>query len=303
MSPGDRTPGNPFGEESTINELVYLSIGEGQHVDEIRFSLLSADRFRGTEDVDWSIRVYTDRPDLFEDLPAALRAVTPETATSWAGPHGYVYRGKILALAHALNDPDVARAAIIDGDTYFTRSPSRLFDRVAPGRTAVHVREGRPRAPEIAALRSVLEEHTPVDRAGESWAIEETEPLWNSGVIGLHRSDVALCDEALHLTDQLLDHRFAERSHIAEMVGFGVALARRSKITECRDVVTHYWPADKRDPFATRLRQAWSEPSTDPRTAFEQLWDERPRETATERVKYWVKRTGAKAGIELGRRT
>jgi hypothetical protein len=281
---------------------VYLSLGTGQHVDEIRFSVLSADRFR-TEDADWSIRVYTDRPELFADLRADLCTVTPETASSWSGPHAYVYRGKIMALADALGDPGITRAAIIDGDTYFTKSPTRLFSRIAPGRTVVHVREGRPRPPELAALRTVLTRHTPVDQGGVPWDIEETETLWNSGVIGLHRSDAGLCDEALHLNDQLLDHGFAERSHIAEMVGFGVVLARRSTISECRDVVTHYWPADRRDRFATRLRETWADPSSDPEAGFARLWDDRPRETVNQRIKFRIKRVAAMAGVELGRRS
>jgi hypothetical protein len=281
---------------------VYLSIGVGQHVDEIRFSMLSADRFR-TEDADWSIRVYTDRPELFTDVRADVRTVTKETATSWSGPHSYVYRGKIKALADALGDPEVTRAAIIDGDTYFTKSPARLFSRIEPGRTVVHVREGRPRPPEIAALRSVLTRYTPVDLAGAPWNIEETETLWNSGVIGMHRSDACLCDEALHLNDQLLDHGFAERSHIAEMVGFGVALARRSTIAESRDVVTHYWPADKRDRFAVRLRETWADPSTGPEAGFARLWNDRPRESVNERIKFRIKRVASMAGVELGQRS
>jgi hypothetical protein len=279
---------------------VYLSIGKGQHVDEIRFSLLSADRFH-SDDAEWSIRVYTDHPESFADLRADVQIVPPETATSWSGPHGYVYRGKIAALAEALTEPGTSRAAIIDGDTYFTRSPAHLFSRIAPGRTVIHLREGRPRAAETAALRTVLSEYTPVDTAGAPWGIVETETLWNSGVVGVHRSDAALCHEALYLNDQLLDHRFAEQSHTAEMVAFGVVLARRSKITECHDVVTHYWPADIRDPFAVRLRETWSAPSADPASAFARLWEDRPREGLNRRTKFWIKRLAAKAGVEVGR--
>lgn len=288
--------------ETIIDQLVYLSLGEGRHVDELRFALLSAARFR-TEGAGWSIRVYTDRPDLFVDAPADVRSVTAETASEWAGPHGYVYRGKILALADALADPGTERAAIIDGDTYFTKSPTHLFSRIGPGRTMVHRREGRPYPPEVAALRTVLTQYTPVDSTGSSWRITETEPLWNSGVVGMHRSDAGFCAEALDLNDQLLDHGFGERSHTAEMVAFGVVLDRRSRIKECFDVLTHYWPAAIRGPFLLRLRDAWSDPSLAPDAAFAQLWEHRPRESRKERTKLWIKRVAAKGGVELGRRT
>jgi hypothetical protein len=281
---------------------VYLSLGEGRHVDELRFAVLSAARFH-TGDAGWSIRVYTDRPDLFADLPAEVRALSAETAAAWSGSAGYVYRGKIAALADALADPDTTRAAIVDGDTYATRSPEKLFARIAPGRTLMHQREGRPHPPEMAALRTVLAVHTPVDAAGRSWGITETETLWNSGVVGLHRADAAFCDEALSLTDQLLEHGFAERSHTAEMVAFGVVLARRSKIRECRDVITHYWPAKIRKPFLIRLREVWADRSIDQQTAFDRLWADRPRESLEDRLKTRVKRTAAGVGLELGRRS
>ena len=281
---------------------MYLSLGAGRHVDEARFSVLSAARFHG-DGAGWAVRVYTDRPDLFADLPAEVEALSPDTVRSWAGRHDYVYRGKIAALADALARPGTARAAVIDGDTYFTRSPSRLFRWVAPGRSVVHRREGRPHPPEQAALRSVLAGHVPVDRTGVPWGVTETQTLWNSGVVGLHRADAALCDEALDLTDQLLDHGFGERSHTAEMVAVGVVLERRTVIRETSGTVTHYWPAAIRKPFLPQLQQAWSDPTLDPAAAFERLWPQRPRESHLDRGKLWVKRTAGRAGLELGRRT
>jgi hypothetical protein len=80
--------------------------------------------------------------------------------------------------------------------------------------------------------------------------VEADEVLWNSGVVALHASDAHLCEEVRGLTDQLLDHGFADHSHIAEMAAFGVVLSRRSRLAECHDVVSHYWPTELRSASA-----------------------------------------------------
>ncbi len=278
---------------------MYVSLGAGRHVDEMRFSVLSAARFRSDGDAGWQARLYTDRPDAFSDLPVTVEAVDGTTAGRWSGPHGYVYAAKISALADALAAPGVDRAAVIDGDTYFTRPPGELFRRISPGSSLMHVREGRPAPPERAALEKVLSTHDPVDSTGASWGLTAQEILWNSGVVGLSREDAGLCAEAGALTDQLLAHGFGELSHTAEMVAFGTVLDRRTSVGECFDVVTHYWPTELRRPFDDRLATVWSTADVAPDEAFETLWRDRPRPRPVSRAKFRVKRLAGRIGVEL----
>src|SRR3954468_18996136 len=129
--------------------LVYLSLGSGPHVGEIRFSALSAAKYLVAAS-SWRIVVYTDDPGSFEGLPVEVRRVDAGTAASWKEPHGYFFRSKIKVLEASLQT-DAASSAIIDGDTYFRKSPDVLFRRIAHGRSVLHQREGLPAPPEQAA--------------------------------------------------------------------------------------------------------------------------------------------------------
>lgn len=284
--------------EAVIDSLLYLSLGEGRHVNEIRFSLMTAARTRSADD-QWQVVLYTDRPDLFAGLPAQLHAVDDETAAAWSRAGEYVYRGKICALDAELRRPGVDRAAIIDGDTYFKRDVSSVFDRVRPGRTVMHLREGRPGPPEERALRRVLEGGQLADLSGQPWGITRREILWNSGVVGMHREDARLLPEVLHLNDELLRRGFAEESHIAEMLAFSVVLDRRTRIKDCYDIVMHYWFWDLREAFHRHLSRAWSGADTDPEAACALLWPERPKPKLVPRVKFAIKRAAARVGVEL----
>ena len=116
-----------------MNNLVYLSYGAGPHEQEITFSVLSAYHWLGVGDLDMRIVVYTDRPETFSTLEVATVVLDASTLKEWAGPAGFGHRRKILALRDALQRFD-GPSAILDGDTYFRRSPTKLFGRIGPGR-------------------------------------------------------------------------------------------------------------------------------------------------------------------------
>jgi hypothetical protein len=283
--------------EFSINSLIYLSLGQGKHVNEIRFSVLTAARFL-LEDSDWRILIYTDDRETFAGLPVEILEVDEATAREWAGAKGYVYRSKIIVLADSLREQQSQRSAIVDGDTYFKHSPEALFRRIVPGTSLMHVREGRPMPPERRGFEHVIGMGQPVDLRGSSWDLLEDETMWNSGVVGLDVSDVRLCDDALDLNDQLLKKGFGDHSHTAEMVALGVVLSRRTRIRECFDVVVHYWPGEMRPVFGVRLGEVFGS-SAPQAKKYETLWRARPKESLERRVKFRVKRLMHKVGIEL----
>jgi hypothetical protein len=279
-----------------MDKIVYLCMGAGRHVDENRFSIASAARHLPA-DASWGITVYTNRAESFADLPVDIRLVGEAEAHDWRGRHDYVYRSTILALADALTAQGAERAAIVDGDTYFKRSPAELLAKIHPGTTLLHVREGRPGPPELEALRQTIAKVDLSDTSGRSWDLRRDETMWNAGVVGLHRSDRQLCEEVLHLTDELLDSGFAALSHTAEQLAWVVAFNRRSTMRECFDVVAHYWPADLREPFDERLRQVWSNPSLSAEEGFDALWRHRPRPGLVRRGKFVAKRLATRMGV------
>jgi hypothetical protein len=277
---------------------VYLSFGEGRHVDELHFSILSAARFLKA-DSDWRIVLYTDRSEPFAQLPVEPVLIDGETVASWIGPHHYVWRTKIKVIAGALASPGTSRCVYVDGDTYFLRSPAALFSRVAPGKSLLHLREGWPPPPEVAAVDHVLRDLQPVDTSGAPWRFGSDRASWNAGVVGLHGDDAHLCREVEHLTDQLLEHGFGDLSHTSEQVAFTVCLDQRTTLRPAHDVVMHYWDEDLRQPFQGVLRETLADDSLSSRERFRRLWAERPRESGVRRVKGTVKRLAWQLGVRV----
>ncbi|WP_146211019.1 hypothetical protein [Quadrisphaera granulorum] len=279
-----------------MDHLVYISFGEGRHVDEVRFSVQTAARHLPTGGGSWRITLWTDRPEQWKDLPVEVVEVSSEQARAWMGPHQYVWRAKIEVLSAALEASGGGRCLYVDGDTWWKRSPSVVFDRIGPGRSVMHLREGRPPAPEVAALQHVLGRHEPLDLTGRPWAFPADRDSWNAGVIGLHPADAAVCAEVAHLTDQLLEHGFDDHSHTSEQLAFAVGLASRTTVSESRDAVIHYWPSEMREPFGAALADDRASRHS-PQERFERLWGRRPRPTLQRRAKDTAKRALRRVGV------
>lgn len=297
-------------EEDNINELLYFSLGSGGFIAETRFSVMSAARFRG-DGADWRIVVYTDQPELYDDLPVELRHVNRAWEEEWIAPHRYVFRFKMKVLGHSLGLQGTERSALVDGDTYFVSSPEELFRRIGPGRSVMHLLEGHPAPRELNALSRVLDATELVDSTGASWNVARDEVFWNSGVVGMHRADLALSAEAIALNDQMIEHGFAADTDttrerfwhdtLTEMVAHTVVLGRRTRLQEVRDLVVHYWPSDMSNPFQSHLERVMSDTSLTPEEQFTALWPHRPRPNLERRAKRFAKRLLWKAGLEVGR--
>lgn len=281
----------------SMDRLVYISFGEGRHVDEVRFSVQTAARhLPAGGGGGWRIQMWTDRPQAWSDLPVEVVEVSPEQARAWMGPHQYVWRAKIEVLAAALAASDGGRCLYVDGDTWWSRSPQAVFDRIGPGRSVMHLREGRPPAPEVAALDHVLQRHQPLHLDGAPWDFPADRDSWNAGVIGLHPADAAVCPEVTHLTDQLLEHGFGDHSHTSEQLAFAVGLAWRTTVSESRDAVVHYWPSEMREPFGAALAAERSGSSADEQR-YQRLWGARPRPSVERVAKDTAKRLLRRVGV------
>ncbi|TNM67418.1 hypothetical protein FHN55_10180 [Streptomyces sp. NP160] len=280
-----------------MDHLVYISFGEGRHVDEVRFSVQTAARHLGAPRGDWRIDVWTDSPQAWKDLPVEVVEVAPEQVDTWMGPHRYVWRSKIEVLRAALERSGGGRCLYVDGDTWWRRSPTVVFDRIGPGRSVMHLREGRPPAPEVAALDHVLQRYQPVDTSGRPWVFPADRDSWNAGVIGLDPADAAVCADVALLTDQLLEHGFGDHSHTSEQLAFAVGLAARTSVAEARDAVVHYWPTEMRAPFSAALAGARSADGVPAGELFDRLWAQRPRVTAERAAKDAAKRLLRRVGV------
>jgi hypothetical protein len=233
-----------------MNTLLYASYGEGPHLDELTYALLSTSQLIGS-DPDCRIVVYTDNPERFGGMRVHAERVTPETLAAWGGPLGFGHRRKICALKDALGKFG-GRLLYCDADTFFIGQPRKVFARIRPGHTLMHVAEYRLSHFQAAPLAEFLAAHNVYDLLNRRWETSPMTVIFNAGVIGLHEADIALLDEVIHLTDALFPR---VRVHNVEQFAFGLVLQQRSRLRQSYDLIHHYWWPDRRTPFNEQLRR------------------------------------------------
>ena len=245
------------------DSLVYLVYGQGPHNDEAVFSILSALHLMGRDRSQYRIVVYTDHPNAFGGLPVHTEILSASVLHEWSGPLGFNHRRKIVVVKHALQRFG-GRVLLCDSDTWFVKHPKTAFARVGPGRAVMHVAEYYLSDRCASAVADSLAGHTFRDRAGSRWSIGATTVMFNSGLIGVHESDVLALDEALHLTDQMYVHA---RFLTIEQLAFSVCLQHYTKLRQSYDVVYHYWPPAHRALFGSHLSRVLREKTLPSREA------------------------------------
>ena len=223
--------------------LVYVSYGEGRHVAQLFFSVLSALRFRsGRANSVPRIAVYTDRPETYRDLPVERYGVSDAQLRSWRGELRFDHVIKLEVLRVALAHHGVP-CIFVDADTYFRGNPHRLLGRVRRGRSVLHIREcglgevDTPSQEDLARGAIAGRFH---DLAGRPVTMERGFPLWNAGVIGVDPADSHLLSEAINLTPQIYERT---QSHVSEQLAISYFLARHTRLRAASDTVYHYWHA------------------------------------------------------------
>jgi hypothetical protein len=274
--------------------LMYLSYGTGPHVSEVIFSIFSCLYHLQPSDA-VRIVVYTDDPSPFEKLPVHIEQISTEQMRDWAGPKDYLHRRKIMALATAL-EKFATPVIMIDGDTYFRRSPEHLFTRVGVGKSLMNLREG-----ELGYLvaQGYLRHHLPglsfTLSDGDRYDLRAESPMHNAGVLGIHPSDAGLLKKTLELCDAIY---LASSGLTSEQIAFTQVLLRHTQVASCRDVLFHYHEKFIRDPFRERLPR-WLEESAnlplEERVAV--MYHHRPKPPLSKKLKAAIKRPLKRLGF------
>ena len=178
-----------------MNNLVYLTYGHGPHVDELVFSVLSALHTIGPNSTDYRIIVYTDNLSILGELPVQMELLSEKVLADWAGPFDFNHRRKIFAIKDALQKFG-GRLVYCDADTYFLKHPRKIFARIRPGHTVMHIWEGHLPYCHGSDVAAFLEDHDLRTIAGRRWNITPNTPMFNAGVIGLHEADISLLDRS-----------------------------------------------------------------------------------------------------------
>jgi len=259
-----------------MNNLVYLTYGQGPHIDELVFSVLSALHMIGPDSTEYRIIVYTDDVRPFADLPVQMQLLSEKDLREWAGPFKMNDRRKFFIVRDAL-EKFGGRVLFCDADTYFLKDPGKLFFRVRPGHTLLHIKEGHLRYCHAAELANFLEHHDLRTATGQRWKLTPNELMFNSGVVGMDEADISLLDEVICLADQIYPH---VRIRTVEQFALGACFRQFTSLHESYDIVYHYWPPPRRAVFQEQLRRVLHDssiPSNEER--YRQLLPHRPGES------------------------
>src|SRR5262249_19483372 len=250
--------------------------GQGPHVDQLVYAVLSALHILGSDRNSYRIIVYTDHPAVLGDLPVNLEPLNAEVLTEWAGPFNFNHRRKIFAIKNALQKFG-SRLVYCDADTYFLKHPRKMFARIRPGQTVMHIREGHLDYCHGGDIAAFLKEHDLRTIAGCRWNITPDTPMFNAGVVGLHEADISLLDEVAYLTDRIYPH---VRIHSIEQFAFSACFHQCTKLRQSYDVVHHYWPPPSRGLFGVGLHRVLRDPSiSSGEERFRRLLPHQPRQS------------------------
>jgi hypothetical protein len=240
------------------DSLIFLSYGKVPQAYETLFSILTLGRFPTPEFQGIKIRVVTDQPDFFRSYGCEVVPVSASTIEEWKGPARFEHRCKVMALKHGIGQFG-GRCILVDGDTYFIRPPARLFQRIGPGRSVMHMVEG------LLAdsthefnhrLGAFLQNAEPRADPSIKLANGPSTVQWNAGVVGLDASDSQLLNEVLNLLDYLLEKCFAV---VVEQLAFSIILAGRTQLRPSRDIIFHYNVSPMRNAFRNRIPELLAE--------------------------------------------
>ncbi|UVL17933.1 hypothetical protein LOY42_18730 [Pseudomonas sp. B21-023] len=214
------------------NHLLYLLYGKKTaYLHEAKFSILSALRHQADRE-SFSITVFTDHPEAFEDWPVRTVFLDEATLAQWMGPAGYVHRRKAMAIRQGMELAE--KTIFVDTDTIFVKDPAILFDRVSDEHFLMdqfefcwqHASQRDDYTGLVAELAANKRSPSPSLR------------LYNSGICGMTRHHTGLLDEAITLIDQW--SHLHTQLHTMEQIAVSFMLGDK-QVVEARDCVHHYY--------------------------------------------------------------
>lgn len=221
-----------------MKTIAYLMYGARREYHlELTLSVASAIKHIRTDGSDIQIVLICDEANTRHDLPVDLIVFEDAQFREWTENGTYTHAAKLNALLLALRTLG-GQVALTDTDTVFLDHPERVFDRIAPGRSVMHVHE-KPIG-ESSVWRPLLDS-APAEVEG--FAIGASSVMNNSGIIGLDSANISLIEEALKLMLSL--HKIHPVFNI-EQFAVTQGLLKGTHVSTVEDLIYHYWITHER---------------------------------------------------------
>lgn len=180
------------------------------------------------------ISVLTDHPRIFDGYPVDVLELTErdKTEMSFGGRYHFgIKAAGVIALLKRCR-----RLLFMDTDIYPTGSIADAFERISPAHSLMRLCEGAPPSC-YASLAGAG-----ISIGGERVTGEE--PMWNSGIIGVHGANLALLEDAYAALPPVVD---AVDAHTPEQFCVGTALSRGGRtVSPHRLALRHYSTSGKK---------------------------------------------------------
>jgi hypothetical protein len=231
-------------EKTKMKIIAYFLYGNrSEYKLELALSVISAigqEKIHADENTSEKITycVITDQEDIGYPLPVEILRLEPGELARWTDNGTYNHRAKPSALLKALEHYKCP-VAMIDTDTYFTKSPQKIFDDIDVANSVMHDFEyliGN--TPLWAPLLQKIDGQICIN----GYTTDSKSPMFNSGVIGLAIENKHLLADALEINDGL--YKITPIFNI-EQFALGLALSTKTKLHICNQIVRHYWGMDR----------------------------------------------------------
>lgn len=219
--------------------IIYLTHGDERYLRQAKFSLLTLMHHLGSSRSDVQIHMYTDTPEYFARFPLNIRLAKKSEIKRWQGEYGFVHRAKIEVIREVFGGHD-GHILFLDSDILVLDSLELLLGKLASGSSILWEYEKRitdHSDRQTRALHNILTKQSHFELNDRAYNIPLDQAMYNASVIGINDRNRHLANDALMLTDALLEHG---QSHVVEQFAFSFLLDQAGPLAVASKFFYHW---------------------------------------------------------------
>lgn len=240
---------NPSSESQNINRkiVLYIVYGKDQtYYDGAIFSFMTFS-FWISETDNIEMFILTEKPEKFKNYPINTISISDSQIKEWSLNGAYHFRIKNRGLAYVIDKlglKELDKILFFDSDTYFHKSPLKLFDLINTNQALFYLNEGLiyKRKRFDVYVKNLEGKIIKIDN--DTYELSHKSSLWGSLLVGITVS----MRPSLEWSDKLMLKFFKlVPSHTIEPFALSESLSRNYKIVEGKHFVNLYSTSRKKE--------------------------------------------------------